>query len=163
MITPVSNISWTNAKAYAEWLSKQTGSVYQLPTEAQWEYAATAGEKTPYPWGFKELQGKAHCLTCNMPNQPVKQTKVASFPANKFGLHDMNGNVAEWVQECWHRNYADAPSNGELHSGGDCSYRAVRGGSFESPLSSLRNQRRDKYGFKNSYNTIGFRVVKVLE
>ncbi len=160
---PVSKISWANAKAYTEWLSKQTGQSYQLPTEAQWEYAATAGEKEPYPWGYKELSGKAHCLTCNMPNQPIKQTKVGSYPVNKFGLHDMNGNVAEWVQECWHRNYADAPSTGELRTGGDCSYRTVRGGSFESPQSSLRSQRRDKYGAKNTYDNIGFRVVRILD
>lgn len=160
---PVSNISWFNANEYTKWLSKQTGKQYQLPTEAQWEYAATVGDNAPYPWGFDELPGKAHCFTCESNSDFSRQTRIASFPANAFGLFDMNGNVAEWVQECWHRNYAGAPATGEFWEGGDCAYRSVRGGSFSSPMSSLRSQRRDKFGAKNAYDNIGFRVVRILQ
>ena len=160
---PVSNINWFSANEYTKWLSKQTGHTYQLPTEAQWEYAATAGDTSPFPWGFDEIQGKAHCFSCGSPFDSSKQAKVGSFNVNKFGLYDMNGNVAEWVQECWHRNYSGANGTGKLREGGDCDYRTVRGGAFSSPMSSLRNHRRDKFGAKNAYDNIGFRVVRILD
>ena len=160
--TPVFNISWNDAKQYADWLSKQTGHEYSLPTEAQWEYAATAGTKDPYPWGFDEIEGYAHCITCGAGLTTNAPTDVGSYAPNAFGLYDMNGNVAEWTQECWHPNYRNAPETDVSWSGGDCSYRVVRGGAYSSPQSSLRNQRRDKYGAKSRYDNIGIRVVRKL-
>ena len=159
---PVFYVNWNDAVQYAKWLSGQTGHAYQLPTEAQWEHAATANSDAPFPWGFDEIQGKAHCFSCGSKFPGGKPTKVGSFAANANGLFDMNGNVAEWVQECWHRNYTGAPATAEVWKDGDCSYRVVRGGAFSSPQSSLRNHRRDKYGAKNSYDNIGFRVVRIL-
>ncbi|MDX1518725.1 MAG: SUMF1/EgtB/PvdO family nonheme iron enzyme [Gammaproteobacteria bacterium] len=160
---PVIYVSWDDAYYYTKWLSEQTGQKYSLPSEAQWEYAASTGKKSPFWWGYEEEPGRAHCFGCGSGFDPRKPTKIGSFSPNAFGLHDTAGNVAEWVQDCWHEDYKGAPEDGSVWEGGDCSYRIVRGGSYSSPPNSLRSQKRDKYKSEKVYDHIGFRVVRKLD
>ncbi|WP_197331261.1 formylglycine-generating enzyme family protein, partial [Ralstonia solanacearum] len=93
---PVINVSWDDTKLFLAWLSQRTGQKYGLPTEAEWEYAARAGTKTPYWWGRDVGTGRAQCANCVTP-PPQKMAPVGSFRPNGFGLYDTAGNVAEWV------------------------------------------------------------------
>jgi formylglycine-generating enzyme required for sulfatase activity/serine/threonine protein phosphatase PrpC len=160
---PVIYVSWDDAFYYAKWLSEETGHTYNLPSEAQWEYAASTGKKSPYWWGYDEEPGMAHCFGCGSGFDPRKPTKIGSFSANAFGLHDTAGNVAEWVYDCWHDDYKNAPADGSVWEGGDCAYRVVRGGAYSSPISSLRSQKRDKFKSEQSYDHIGIRLVRELD
>ena len=157
---PVFFVSWDDALAYATWLSSQTGKKYRLPTEAQWEYAALADTSTRYWWGRELGSGRAHCFNCDTGLNPRAPTSVARFPANLFGLHDTAGNVAEWVRDCWHPNYQDAPTDGGVWEGGDCSYRVVRGGSFLNTGKSIRARARAKRKSQKVFDSVGFRVVR---
>ena len=104
---PAVCVSWDDAKNYARWLSKRTGHHYRLLTEAEWEYAARAGTTTPYPWGAIATHEQANygadeCCSAVVSGRDrwANTSPVGSFPANAFGLHDMNGNVMQWVQDC---------------------------------------------------------------
>jgi formylglycine-generating enzyme required for sulfatase activity/serine/threonine protein phosphatase PrpC len=157
---PVFFVTWDDAFYYAQWLSEQTGKTYRLPSESQWEYAAGAGQTSPFWWGFQEEPGRAHCFGCGTGFDPRKPTKVGSFPPNAFGLHDTAGNVAEWVRDCWHDNYNGAPTDGSAWEGGDCAYRIARGGAFSSPPQSIRHAKRDRFKSDQVYDHIGFRVMR---
>ena len=159
-VSPVIFVSWDDAYYYAKWLSEQTGQKYRLPTESEWEYAASGGQQSPFWWGFDEKAGMAHCLTCDSPFDPRKPAKIGSFDPNQFGLYDMTGNVSEWVQDCWHDTYKDAPDDGSVWEGGDCTQRIVRGGSFISPQQSIRRTKRDKFRSDSGYDHVGIRVVR---
>ncbi len=126
---PVTRVNWKDAVGYAEWLSKQTGKQYRLPTEAEWEYAARAGTKTDYYWEDGNIKEYAWFNE----NSDGKTHTVGGKRPNSFGLYDMSGNVLEWVQDCWHDNYKKAPDDGsawEQADGGDCTRRVLRGGSW---------------------------------
>lgn len=157
---PVIFVSWDDAYYYTKWLSKQTGQRYRLPTESEWEYAAGTGKRSPFWWGFNEEPERAHCFGCGSGLDPRKPTKVGSFGANPFGLHDTAGNVAEWVHDCWHDNYKDAPSDSGVWEGGDCAFRIVRGGAYSSPPQSIRHAKRDKFKSDQMYDHIGIRLVR---
>jgi len=161
---PMFNVSWQQAVDYTRWLSAQTGQNYRLPSEAEWEYAASAGRDTTYWWGVTMEPGHAHCFGCSDGPPPRGPTAVGQFPANPFGLHDTEGNIAEWVQDCWHTSYDGAPDTATAWTeGGDCAQRVVRGGSWSSPPTSLRNARRDKFSAENQYDHIGFRVARDVQ
>ena len=133
---PVINVSWYDAVAYTQWLSSQTGESYRLPSEAEWEYAARAGSTTMYSWGNDIGHNRANCDGCGSQWDADKTATVGSFSANRWGLHDVHGNVAEWVQDCWNWNYTGAPTDGSAWESGDCDERVVRGGSlYSSPYS----------------------------
>ena len=158
---PAFFVSWDNAYNYTKWLSRETGKRYRLLSEAEWEYAASGGKHTPFWWGYNMEPNKAHCfLGCNQQYNTNIPMKVGSFDPNPFGLYDTSGNVAEWVHDCWHKNYKEAPSDGSVWEGGDCTQRVVRGGSFTSPEQSLRTSFRDKFKSSASYEFIGFRVAR---
>jgi formylglycine-generating enzyme required for sulfatase activity len=107
---PVINVDWSDAKEYTAWLARKTGKTYRLLSEAEWEYAARAGTTTPYAFGNSILDWPAGKLRAQY---GAKMTaEVGSFPANRFGLHDMHGNVWEWVEDAWHWNYEGAPTDG---------------------------------------------------
>jgi formylglycine-generating enzyme required for sulfatase activity len=149
---PVTCVSWNDATAYAVWLSQKTGRNYRLPSEAEWEYAARAGTTTSRYWGddpdlacefanggdrtsaaqidFAKNWGAAACSDGHAYTAPV-----GAYHANAFGLHDMLGNVEEWTQDCWNADYKGAEANSNARTSGDCSQRAVRGGSWiDAPL-----------------------------
>ncbi len=165
---PVIYVSWDDAQAYVRWLGAMIGHTCRLPSEAEWEYAARAGTKTKYalpaPHGSDDIGGKglANCADCGSEWGGKQTAPVASFPANAWGLHDMHGNVWEWVEDCYHESYEDAPDDGRAwrgEDGGDCSYRVLRGGSWGSNQGIARSAFRLRYNpdIRGSY--IGFRVV----
>jgi formylglycine-generating enzyme required for sulfatase activity len=161
---PVIFVRWDDAYNYTQWLSEQTGQTYRLPTEAEWEYAAGTGKRSPHWWGYDMEPNRAHCqLGCKSRFDPKKPTEVGSYGPNTFGVHDTAGNVAEWVEDCWHPNYEGAPGNGKVWVGGDCVYRVARGGSFFSPEDSIRHTKRDKFKSDSKYDHIGIRLVREVE
>jgi formylglycine-generating enzyme required for sulfatase activity/serine/threonine protein phosphatase PrpC len=159
---PVIFVSWDDAYYYTKWLSEETGEKYRLLSEAEWEYMASTGKKSPFWWGYKEEPNRAHCFGCGTGLDPRKPTKVGSFGANAFGVHDSAGNVSEWVHDCWHPNYKGAPTDAEVWEGGDCSYRSVRGGAYSTPPQSIQNQKRDKFKSDKAYDHIGIRVARKI-
>ncbi|MET0070051.1 MAG: formylglycine-generating enzyme family protein, partial [Candidatus Thiodiazotropha sp.] len=165
---PVINVNWKDAVAYAEWLSKQTGKRYRLPTEAEWEYAARAGSTTRYSWGDEiDQDGKvwANCAGCGSQWDDEQMAPVGSFTPNGFGLYDMSGNVWEWVQDCWHGDYQGAPHDGSawLESDeGDCGRRVIRGGSWSGGPRFIRSADRFWINPGRRYGTLGFRLAQDL-
>jgi formylglycine-generating enzyme required for sulfatase activity len=158
-LRPVSDIDWNDANVYISWLSRKTGRTYRLPSESEWEYAARAGTAVNYPWGTAFEREKANCLGCNA-QQLSRTTNVGTFPANPFGLFDMAGNVAQWVEDCWHPNYKGAPSDGSAWVTPQCAERVLRGGSFNNDPRYLRTAARFKYDYDVRFYTNGFRIVR---
>jgi formylglycine-generating enzyme required for sulfatase activity len=154
---PVVGVSWDNAKAYAEWLSKETGKSYRLPTEAEWEYAARGGTDTAYPWGNAIGKGNANCDNSSCGDKFEYTAPVGSFAANGYGLQDMNGNVYEWVLDTWHDNYNGAPVDGSAWESG--TYRVLRGGAWYNSARLVRSAYRNLNTPDNRSNNIGFRLV----
>ena len=165
---PVINVSWRDAQRYVAWLSQVTGKSYRLLSESEYEYAARAGTTTAYPWGdYIKLNGQpmANCNGCGSKWDAVQSAPVGSFPPNKFGLYDMEGNVSEWTGDCVHNDYYGAPTNGAAWlagNGGDCTRRQDRSGSGESPPDDLRSATRDANLADVRDNRAGFRVARTL-
>ena len=156
---PVTNVDWNDAKSYALWLSQKTGSRYRLPTESEWEYAARAGSTTTYPWGQAVEKDRANCVGCN-PEPLKKATDTGSFQPNAFGIYDMAGNAAEWVEDCWNDSYRGAPADGTAWTKPQCRERVLRGGSFNNDPRYLRSAARFRYDHDVRFYTNGFRVVR---
>ena len=169
---PVICVSWDDAQAYARWLSRKTGATYRLPSEAEFEYALHAGKTTAYPWSSEENQ----CQYANGADQKAKErysgaevaecndgyvwtAPVGQFITNGLGLYDLSGNVWEWVTDCWHPNYQDAPEDGRSWGGenaGDCSRRVLRGGGWSNPPQNLRSAFRTGASPMSPASTSGF-------
>jgi formylglycine-generating enzyme required for sulfatase activity len=159
---PVINVSWQDAVAYTEWLTTQTGYQYRLPSEREWEFAATGGRHDlPYWWGTELGQNKANCAVCGSEWDNLQTAPVGSFGSNNFELHDTVGNVLEWTLTCFHPNYQNAPNYAQKWEGGDCSKRMVRGSAFDTPTKWLRATRRLKFQPTVHSSNLGFRVVRV--
>ena len=160
----VITVSWENATAYAAWLSEETGQAYRLPSESEWEYAARAGSTTRYTWGADIGRNRANCDGCRSQWDDDRTAPAGSFAANAWGLYDVHGNVWEWVQDCWHENYTRAPRDGSAWTtGGNCSRRVSRGGSWTSSPRLLRSANRERSDVENRYINVGFRVARTLD
>ena len=159
---PVIYVSWEDARAYVSWLSRETGGEYRLPSEAEWEYAARAGSSTKYFWGNEIGVNRANCDGCGSRWDGKETAPAGSLPANAWGLHDMHGNVWEWVQDCWNGNYAGAPADGGAWLSGDCSERVLRGGSWNVVPRFLRAAVRGGIGSGRRSEGLGFRVARTL-
>ncbi|MCP1611898.1 formylglycine-generating enzyme required for sulfatase activity [Azospirillum lipoferum] len=157
--TPVHNLHWQDAQAYVSWLSRKTGQRYRLPSEAEWEFAARAGTTTPYWWGAEE-GNHADCDDCGGPHEHLTPAAAGSYKANPLGLHDMNGGVAEWVADCWNKNYQGAPADGSAWTQGNCRKRVLRGGSWRDKLEAISGTMRNSYDIDVRYLTNGFRVAR---
>jgi len=173
---PVVGVSWFDAQTFVGWLNSKTGAddAYRLPSEAEWEYAARAGTTTPYPWGTKldHNYGNFGVPTGGLGGKAegrdvwVDQTApVASFPPNAFGLHDMHGNVFEWVEDCYEADFAHAPVDGTANKQGNCANRVFRDGTFLSNPYMQRSARRGAPypATRRGRNYLGFRVAKTLD
>jgi formylglycine-generating enzyme required for sulfatase activity len=160
---PVINVSWDDATAYAAWISQQTGERYRLPSDAEWEYAARAGSTTKYPWGDAVGTNRANCDGCGSQWDNQQTAPVGSFAANAFGLHDMHGNVFEWVQDCYHSNYEGAPAAGSAREQCDSSDRVLRGGSWSYNPAWTRSAYRSWFTASFTGNNYGFRLAQDLE
>jgi formylglycine-generating enzyme required for sulfatase activity len=170
---PVINVSWDDAQSYVTWLSGKTGKRYRLLTEAEWEYATRAGSVTPFATGeqvrpdqaqydWKYSYGGSPTRT----SSDAKTAPVASFPANPFGLHDVHGNVSEWVQDCYRSGQS---AQGAAHETADCAasgsggtQRVLRGGSWKNNPMYLRSASRNRLGSVNRFDFVGFRVARML-
>jgi formylglycine-generating enzyme required for sulfatase activity len=162
LLHPVERVNWSDAQNFIEKLSDKTGKTYRLLSEAEWEYAARARTKTRYSWGNSLGLNNA-----NYGNRGGKSSytsfPVGNFGANAFGLHDMHGNVSEWVGDCWNKNYHGAPTDGSIWTDGNCSRRITRGGSWDSASLYMQSSVRLWHPMDTRNKDIGFRVARDLE
>ena len=175
---PVVCVSWHDAKAYVGWLSGETGEEYRLLSESEWEYVARGGTGTSRYWGESE---SGQCRYANGGDKATKRrdsdwkwaiascddghartAPVGRYEENGYGLHDVLGNVWEWVEDCWNGSYAGAPSDGSAWGSGDCDQRVLRGGSWLNGPRILRsaNRFRNTTGLRDI--NLGFRVARTL-
>jgi formylglycine-generating enzyme required for sulfatase activity len=169
---PVVYVSWDEAQEFIRKLNeklKLDRSVYRLPSEAEWEYAARAGTRTPYAFGETISPDNAsYWWASPHRNAPGKKSlhhhvKVGSYPANAFGLFDMHGNVEEWCEDDWHANYSNAPTDGRawVDTTGRGSYRVVRGGEWFNGAFACRSAfRRYVLRRNRGVETLGFRLLR---
>jgi len=177
---PMVCVSWMDAKAYVDWLSRKTKRQYRLLSESEWEYAARGGTATPRYWDESET---GQCRNANGADAALKSryadwfdltelcddghvhtSEAGRYGPNGFGLYDMLGNAREWVEDCWHRDYADAPQDGSAWTeGGSCSLRVLRGGSWLDGPGGVRSSTRDKGTTRIRFSANGFRVARALE
>ncbi|WP_256077208.1 bifunctional serine/threonine-protein kinase/formylglycine-generating enzyme family protein [Massilia sp. YIM B04103] len=166
---PVVCVSWNDAQLYLQWLSGITGQIYRLPSEAEWEYACRAGTRTAFSFGDTISTEQANYdgnFTYNGGPRGTHRNgtcKVGSFPPNPWGLHDMHGNVWEWVQDTVHENYQGAPLDGRAwEEGGDAARRILRGGAWLYNPRYLRSALRNGYSAVLANDVVGFRVARKL-
>jgi formylglycine-generating enzyme required for sulfatase activity len=158
---PVEQVSWEDAQAYVRKLNELSGRRYRLPSEAEWEYAARAGSSARYSFGDDEGRLGEHGWFDS--NSGRKTQPVGRKQANVFGLHDMHGNVLEWVEDVWHDNYRGAPTDGTAWmQGGDQARRVLRGGSWDSSPQILRSANRFRIAPDYRYDYTGFRIARTL-
>ena len=166
---PVVGVTWHDAQQYVVWLSVQTGQVYRLPSEAEWEYACRAGTNTAFSFGDDISTALANydgnTSYNGSPKGEYRQgtTHVGAFAANPWGLFDMHGNVWEWVQDVVHDTYDGAPEDGSAwEEGGDQGRRILRGGSWLYNPYYLRSALRNGFSATLSNDIVGFRVARIL-
>jgi formylglycine-generating enzyme required for sulfatase activity len=166
---PVISASWEDAKAYCAWLSKETGQSYRLPSEAEWEYACRAGTTTRYSCGDTIVEKDANFAPSALRSLvrglfgEGKTSVVGSYPPNPWGLHDMHGNVWEWVEDHFHDHYKGATADGSARLAGDHEgNRVLRGGSWLEEPNVLRSAHRGWSRPMTRINTFGFRVARTL-
>jgi formylglycine-generating enzyme required for sulfatase activity len=168
---PVICVSWTDANAYAEWLAKTSGKPYRLPSEAEWEYAARAGETGAHTWS----DPSGACAYANIADKAAKRqhsnwlvidcddgfagtSPVGSLKPNAFGVYDMLGNVKQWLAGCAGNTTADIPADGSP-IGGSCSYHPVHGGAWDAPPQRVRFAYWEKAKADYASANYGFRVA----
>ncbi len=166
---PVTNVSWNDAQNFINYLNGLSSGGFRLPSEAEWEYAARAGERARYPGGVKLSCSDARfghgdsgdSGVCNDggANGPVE---VASYQPNAFGIYDTIGNTLEWVDDCWYENYDNAPSNNtsRLGSAEVCQTRVMRGGGWAASLVQVAIPYRNSDNIDIRYGDVGFRVAR---
>ena len=177
---PVVCVNWEDAREYVKWLRGRTGQGYRLLSESEWEYVARAGAGTSRHWGDDASRA---CVYGNVGDRTLKETyadrpvhecsdghvhtsPVGSFEANGDGLHDVLGNVWEWVEDCWHGGYGGAPVDGRAwleEGGGDCSRRVLRGGSWSSSRGACVPRIAAGTPPEDRGNFVGFRVARTLD
>jgi formylglycine-generating enzyme required for sulfatase activity len=176
---PAVCVSWSDAQAYAQWLSQRAGVAYRLPSEAEWEYAARAGTQTARWWGN---DANAACENANVADLTAARqfdwaqdpqalhmctdnfaytSPVGSFRANAFGLHDMLGNARQWIEDCWNPTLAGRGNDERPVLAGDCQSRGVRGGAWNDEPWQVRSGARVADEDRR-FNTNGFRVARTL-
>jgi formylglycine-generating enzyme required for sulfatase activity len=161
---PVERVSWLDAQEFCARISKATGKKYRLPSEAEWEYACRAGTTTPFYFGdnittdLVNYDGNYFYNSRAKGKYRQQTTDVGSFPPNSFGLYDMHGNVWEWCEDDWHKNYINAPTNGSAWIVGS-SYKLLRGGSWSNDPRHCRSAFRNGYFPGGRSYLSGFRLV----
>jgi len=176
---PVVCVSWFDAAAYAQWLTKITGHPYRLLSESEWEYAARAGSEDVVPWGddptkacdYANIADASYVARTGSKIAAAKCDDQSAFTAaaspelrkNAFGLHDMLGNAAEWTADCESADYANAPADGGAVDSPTCQARVYRGGAFNYPLSEVRYTRRETLPPGERKPFIGVRVARAIE
>ncbi len=160
---PITFVRWFEAQAFVKWLNRVKPSsdrgTYRLPTEAEREYAARGGSRTAYWWGDRAGWDMANCNGCT-DQWNGRTAPLASFAPNRFGLFDMNGNVWEWVQDCYRDWYNETIHDARAFERPNCEMRTIRGGSADYPAASARSAARFFNGPSSRSSNIGFRVVR---
>ena len=179
---PVVHVNWHDAQAYVQWLSEETGKRYRLPSEAEYEYVARAGGSGTYWWGEKSPDETVENLTGQRDTSPGMRrwttffkkygdghwgpAPVGTFESNllihPMGVYDIAGNVSEWMEDCWHQNYMQAPSNGSAWVNPGCSRRVVRGGYWASAPDQTRAAFRISAKPETSGPVVGIRIARDL-
>ncbi len=175
---PVIHVTARDAEAYAAWLSEQAGAHYRLPSEAEFEYALRAGSTTRFPWGEGVPPAGSENLTGSADVSPQGRrwsnafkgygdgwwgpAPAGALAANAYGLHDLAGNVSEWVADCWHVGYRRAPATGVAWVNPGCRNRMYRGGSWASAPAQSRSAWRAAGGVDVTNARVGFRLVRQL-
>ena len=158
---PVEQVSWEDVQAFLQKLNAGDAR-YRLPSEAEWEYAARGGAQSR---GGYEYAGSdnPNAVAWYAENSGSKTHPVGQKQANEVGLHDLSGNVGEWVQDCWNENYVGAPSDGQAWERGDCSRRVLRGGSWSDVPRHLRSalRYRNTADYRGTGH-LGFRIARSL-
>ena len=154
---PVTCVSWHDAKAFADWISKRTGYPYRLLSEAEWEYACRAFSEARYHTGEIITQRDANFGGVERGTGPV-----GLYRPNSFGLHDMAGNVWEWVKDTYKETYVGAPCDGKAVESVGVPARVVRGGSWVNVARNLRAASRSKHNSSTRINDVGFRIARVI-
>ncbi|WP_295437524.1 formylglycine-generating enzyme family protein [uncultured Thiodictyon sp.] len=164
---PVINVSWRDAVVYCVWLSAKTGRTYRLPSEAEWEYAGRAGTATRWSYGDDEKTLGDYAWFCD--NSGGRTHPVGEKRPNPWGLHDIDGNVLEWVQDVWHKDYAGAPTDGSAwgapsnaSSSSNPAGRGVRGGSCGGNAGGNRVSSRGWHGPADRDGFLGLRLAQDL-
>ena len=174
---PAACTSWYDAKAYLAWLADRTGQPYRLPTEAEWEYVAHDGGQTVHAWGDDPEAG---CAEANYYDQSAAGQRpwdpvacddghpivapVGSLAKNDFGIHDVIGNVWEWVEDCHHVPYGVQPTDGTAYLvDGVCEKRGVRGGAWHSRATWQRPTFRGRDTEDFVSQVFGIRVARDLQ
>lgn len=175
---PVLHVSARDAQAYVEWLTAQSGQRYRLPSEAEFEYALRAGRDSIYPWGDQGPPARAGNFTGALDRSPGGRSwsnafagygdghwgpaDVGSDAVNPWGLHDLAGNVSEWMADCWHDSYRRAPESGAAWVNPGCRSQVIRGGSWASAPAQTRASWRAPAQVDTTNARIGFRVVREI-
>jgi formylglycine-generating enzyme required for sulfatase activity len=175
---PVLHVTWNDAVAYARWLAARTGKRYRLPSEAEYEYALRAGGTTRYPWGDGNPTKVIANLTGDGDKSPSQRrwtnafphygdgfwgpSPLGKFPANAFGLRDIDGDVSNWVEDCWHDSYLRAPADSRAWVNPGCARHVVRGASWGSAPDQARSAFRTSMPTEARSAQIGFRVARDL-
>ena len=156
---PVINVSWNDAQAYINWLSKTNGKRYRLPTDSEWEFAARGYSTDQFWWG-KDADDAESFANCRYGCKPwlsalfANKTKtIGAYPANTYGLYDISGNVAEWVADC-----GDTSTENLL-----CKDRVIRGGSFNDSVKNISLSAKSVLAASKSNITTGFRLVQDID
>lgn len=159
---PVINVTWHDAQAYVSWLSRETGRRYRLPSEAEWEFACRADTRTRYSFGDAITPHRANYVDSRL----ERTSRVGEYEPNAWGLYDMHGNVAEWVDDEWHDDYAKAPHDGLAWANLGSTQRAhgvlLRGGSWTSSPGRCRSAYRNRCETIIRNVDMGFRVARTL-
>lgn len=160
---PVINVSWYDAKAYAAWLSEQTNAEYRLPTEIEWEYSARADSNTAFWYGNTVRAGYSICDSCGSQWDGISTGPVGSQASNPLGLFDMHGNVAEWVEDCYHDSYDGAPTKNQVWLANQCDTRVIKGGSWFDIPRVGRSATRYRAEPDLKASNWGFRIVRIIQ
>ncbi|MEZ5404220.1 MAG: formylglycine-generating enzyme family protein [Bryobacteraceae bacterium] len=157
---PVLGVNWDAAVAYCNWLGIKTGKKYRLPTEAEWEKAARGTDQRKYPWGNTIDHDHA---TYVKDSNFVTATKAGSYPGapSPYGALDMAGNVMEWCQDWYSRDYYKSSPKKNPQGPAAGAYRVLRGGTFFEDAFDLRSYRRSAaWPSFQAYRMVGFRPAR---
>lgn len=157
---PSVHVNWHDAKTFTSWLSRKTGKMYRLLSEAEWEYAARAGKSAR--WSFGDDESSLGDFGWYAPNADSRSQPVGAKRANGFGLNDMHGNVWEWVEDCYLSGYSVQASDGSAYSPIRCSSRLARGGAWNNASGRLRSASRNWLTPDVRDHRLGFRVARAL-
>jgi formylglycine-generating enzyme required for sulfatase activity len=180
---PVVCVSWEDARAYAEWLGRESGKRYRIPSEAEWEYVARGGTSFPRYWGEHDSrEDVALSLACDHANvydrsatdalrfswpnarcndRAPMLAPVGRYKPNAFGVFDIIGNAREWVMDCYTESYAGRPTDARAWAWqGGCERKSVRGGSWASRPSDARAPARSAERTAHRQSDLGFRVAR---